>query len=71
MIVLGHAILELTLIVALVLGLNELVEGDTFTSIVGLAGGAVLIIMGIAMAKQGLRKEPLPLPGVRSEGLVY
>jgi len=61
LIVLGHAILELTLIVALVLGLNQFVEGDTFTSIVGLAGGLVLIVMGIAMARQGWLKVPLKL----------
>lgn len=61
LLVLGHAILELTLITALVLGLGQFIQGDTFNSIVGLVGGTVLIVMGFAMARQGWHKVPLPL----------
>ena len=61
LLILGHAILELSLILAVVLGLDQLIQSDTFTSIVGLVGGIFLVFMGFSMARQGWRKEPLPL----------
>ena len=61
LIVLGHAVLELALIAAVVLGLDQFIQGDTFTSIVGLVGGIVLIVMGLATARQGWHRVPVPL----------
>ncbi|MFA4837027.1 MAG: LysE family transporter, partial [Dehalococcoidia bacterium] len=49
------------LIAAVVLGLDQFIQGDTFTSIVGLVGGIVLIVMGLATARQGWGKVPIPL----------
>ena len=61
LLILGHAILELVLIFALVMGLNQFLEGDTFTSIVAFNGGAVLTFMGFAMLRQGWRRVQIPL----------
>jgi len=61
LIVLGHALLELSLVTALVLGLDRFMKSDTVTSIVGLVGGVVLVWMGLAMARQGWRRTALPL----------
>lgn len=61
LIIVGHAILELALLIALVLGLNRFFENDTFASVVGVIGGTVLIVMGVAIVGQGRRKESLTL----------
>ena len=61
LIVLGHAILELSLVTLLVLGLDRFIESDFVTSTIGLAGGMVLVVMGFSMARQGWRKASLPL----------
>ncbi|MDD5093644.1 MAG: LysE family transporter [Dehalococcoidia bacterium] len=61
LIIVGHAILELSLILAVVLGLDQFIQGDTFAAVVGLIGGGVLILMGFGMARQGWKKVPLPL----------
>jgi len=57
----GHGILELALVVALALGFSQFVEGDLVPSIIGLVGGLVLIGMGLAMARQGWQKTPIPV----------
>ncbi len=61
LIVLGHAILELSLVTLLVLGLDRFIENDLVTSTIGLAGGTVLIVMGFLMSRQGWHKAALPL----------
>lgn len=61
LIVLGHAILELTLVVALVFGLDRFLDNDWVVSIIGLIGGTMLIGMGILMFRQGWRQAALPL----------
>jgi threonine/homoserine/homoserine lactone efflux protein len=61
LIVLGHAILELSLVAALVLGLSRFFSNELFLSSVGLAGGAVLIFMGFTTVRQGLHKTVLPI----------
>ena len=58
---LGHGILELALVIALVLGLSQFIGGDLVTSIVGIAGGTVLVCMGLATVRQGWRKVPIPV----------
>lgn len=60
LLILGHAILELTLITVLVIGLDQFIQGDTFSSIVGLVGGIVLVFMGFTMSKQGWQKTTAP-----------
>ena len=49
LLVAGHAALEGTLIVLLVLGLDRVVGNDTFFGVVGVAGGAFLFWMGLEM----------------------
>ena len=61
LIVLGHGILELALVVALVLGLSQVIGDQLVLSIVGIIGGLVLIYMGVTTARQGWRKAVLPL----------
>ncbi|MFO8009989.1 MAG: LysE family transporter [Dehalococcoidia bacterium] len=61
LIVLGHGILELLLVLALVLGLDRFIESEWVTSTIGLVGGTVLIVMGLMMFRQGWHRPPLPL----------
>ena len=61
LIVFGHAILELSLVTLLVIGLDRFIQSDLVTSAIGLGGGTVLILMGISMGREGWRKAPLPL----------
>ncbi|MEW6553213.1 MAG: LysE family transporter [Actinomycetota bacterium] len=50
LLVAGHAVLEGALIVLLVLGLDQVVGNDIFFGVVGVAGGAFLVWMGLGMA---------------------
>ncbi len=61
LLILGHAILELALIIVLVLGLDRFISSDRVTSIIGMVGGVVLIGMGLIMFRQGWHKVTLPL----------
>lgn len=47
---LGHGVIELVLVIALALGLNEVLDNDNVTAAVALVGGAVLIVMGVSTA---------------------
>jgi len=49
LLVAGHAVLEAVLIVLLVVGLDSVIGNDTFFGVVGTAGGAFLIWMGLGM----------------------
>jgi len=49
LIVLGHSILELALVIALVLGLQPFLTHDTVTGTISLAGGGILIWMAVGM----------------------
>jgi len=49
MLVAGHGVLEGSLIVALVLGLDRVVGNAVFFGVVGMAGGAFLFFMGLGM----------------------
>ena len=60
LLVLGHAILELSLVVALVFGLSKVVGNGLVFSIVGIVGGLVLIYMGVSTIKQGWRSTGIP-----------
>ena len=65
---LGHGILELALVIALVLGLSQFLGGDLSTSIVGIVGGTVLFSMGLATLRQGWQKVSVPLVNPASIG---
>lgn len=46
LIVAGHAVVEAPLVVAFILGLGGVLSGRVFVGVVGLAGGAALLVMG-------------------------
>jgi len=49
LLVAGHAVLEGSLVVLLVLGLDRVIGNDVFFGVVGVAGGAFLVWMGLGM----------------------
>ncbi len=50
---LGHAVAELTLVVALALGLAALVDGDgPATAVIALLGGGILLYMGVGLLRE-------------------
>lgn len=55
LIVLGHAILELALIIALMAGLSFYLQKSTVTTVISLIGGAFLIFIGLNMVKDVLK----------------
>ena len=57
LVILGHAILELALVVALVLGISEIVERDLLSAVVGLVGGIVLLGMGVIVVRSGWQRR--------------
>ncbi|ACL70081.1 LysE family transporter [Halothermothrix orenii] len=57
LLIVGHAILELILIVLLLLGLNNLFSNQIFTSALGLIGGSILLWMGYGMIKSVIKRE--------------
>ena len=46
----GHAVLELGLIFLILLGLGAVLQSDIAQAVIGLAGGALLIVIGLQMA---------------------
>ena len=54
--VLGHAILELILIIIMTLGLKDFFSNPTVAGFIGLFGGAFLAWMGYGMIKSGINK---------------
>lgn len=61
LLILGHAILELGLILLLVLGLDQIIERESFSTAIGLLGGTILVIMGLQTARQGYFRRSMPL----------
>jgi len=55
LLVLGHAIVELLLVVALVWGLSEVLEQSLVAGIIGVVGGLVLLGMAFALLRQARR----------------
>ena len=64
---LGHMIVEVPLMAAVVLGLGAVLRAPRFVGIVGLAGGAVLLAMGVLMVR-GAPRASLPPRDDASEG---
>ena len=65
LIVLGHAILEISLLVLLVLGFADLINNPALLGIVGIAGGLVLLWISFDMLK-GIRQLTLDLSSGKS-----
>ena len=72
LIVLGHAILELAMLAAVVAGLGPWITRESTMAILGFGGGALLIVMGIQMsltawaaADQALRPAADPAKALR------
>ncbi|MHC4789095.1 MAG: LysE family transporter [Planctomycetota bacterium] len=59
-VVLGHALVEVPLMAAIILGLGGLLARDSFVGGVGVAGGAALLMMGATMLRTAPR---VTLPG--------
>jgi threonine/homoserine/homoserine lactone efflux protein len=52
LLVLGHGILEAGLLALILLGLAEWIRGDVATTVIALAGGAMLFWMAVGMARE-------------------
>lgn len=57
LVIVGHSILEFILIILMLLGLNRLFSEPVFTSIIGVIGGTVLLVMGYNMIKSVIKKK--------------
>lgn len=51
LVVAGHAVVEIPLMAAIILGLGALLRSDVFVGVVGLAGGAALLLMSVLMLR--------------------
>ncbi len=60
MVILGHALAELALVTALALGLNKLVGNPQIRVIIFLAGGVILILMGLWTVRFALLQKTVP-----------
>lgn len=60
MVTLGHGILEVGLVIALVLGLSRIVGNEVVVSIVGIVGGMILAWMGYSTIQHGRHQTELP-----------
>ncbi len=69
LLILGHAILELLIILLILAGLSTFLRHETTRQVIGLAGGGMLMFMGIMILKD-LRRVRLDLPSEdRREGM--
>jgi len=57
LIVLGHGILELTLVIVMTFGLKDFFANPTIAGLIGLFGGAFLAWMGYGMIRSGFDKS--------------
>lgn len=57
LIVLGHAVLELGLVIGIVLGLGEILGNNNIAGFIGIAGGLFLFWMGYDIARSAIKKE--------------
>jgi len=62
LLVLGHGILELALVIALVLGLSQIIIGDLVTGWIGIIGGIALVVMGIHIIDSNWHKNITVIP---------
>ena len=66
LIVLGHALLEVVVVAAIVLGGAAWLTRDSVAAALGLAGGIVLVVMGLHMALTARAAEPPARTGAAS-----
>jgi threonine/homoserine/homoserine lactone efflux protein len=57
LIVLGHATLELALVIGLVLGLSKIFKSEYITGSIGIVGGLFLLWMGWDILRSAIKKE--------------
>lgn len=67
LIVLGHAILELALVVALLAGLSSFIAQSSVSMIISLVGGAFLLYLGFTMVRDTLAGRVSIDAGTRAE----
>ncbi|MFA5317744.1 MAG: LysE family transporter [Dehalococcoidales bacterium] len=60
LLILGHAVLELVIVVALLLGLRQFNVEGTVSGIIGISGGTVLVVMGLGILARGRHKMTMP-----------
>ena len=60
LLIVGHGILELALVIALIFGLSQFITGELVSSIIGIVGGLVLIFIGITTINRGWRRSSAP-----------
>jgi threonine/homoserine/homoserine lactone efflux protein len=66
LIIIGHGILELSMVILIILGIAPFLTAPPAKLIISLAGGLVLVIMGYRLIKEG-RSARLLVPGERAE----
>jgi len=63
LVALGHALVELLMVIALVLGMGQVLQRPALAMLIGLLGGLVLLWIGGSMAWVAVRSRPtLPTP---------
>lgn len=60
LLVLGHGILELALVIALIFGLSTFLANELVAGIIGIAGGVVLIYMGVSVLRRSWHRVEMP-----------
>jgi threonine/homoserine/homoserine lactone efflux protein len=60
LLVLGHGLLELSLVIALIFGLNRILDNETVAGVIGMVGGVVLIYMGLSTLQEGWNRVAMP-----------
>jgi len=55
LLMIGHSVLELVLIIALVVGLKQYLDNDTFLTVMSITGGFFLLWMGYGMVRDALK----------------
>lgn len=69
LLVLGHGLIELVLMIAIVVGLGGLLQTKPFLILISFVGGPILVLMGV-VALRGLKEYTFAAdPGVRNAGL--
>src|SRR4030042_977661 len=63
LVAIGHAIVELALVIALALGLSEFLGEGTGTAVIAIVGGLFLLWMGYQMLRTAPRQELNLSPG--------
>ena len=70
LVVLGHGILELSLVVAIVYGLGQILTHGSVIGAIGISGGTVLLWMGGSMLRDA-RKVSLALEGEKGASSIH